>query len=155
MRPYAALFALLLTGPALAQEQPADLVLRGGKIVTLSEATPQAQALAASGGRVVFVGSDDDAAAYIGDGTEVVDLEGRLAVPGFIEGHAHFLGIGDAKMQLDLMHVGTWEEIVAMVAEAVKEAQPGELIRGRGWHQEKWDPPPSPLGRGVCRCTTR
>ncbi|MDH3369520.1 MAG: amidohydrolase, partial [Gemmatimonadota bacterium] len=79
---------------------------------------------------------------YIGRATEVIDLGGRLAIPGFIEGHGHFLGIGSAKMQLDLMHVANWHEIVAMVADAASDAPAGALIQGRGWHQEKWDRAP-------------
>ncbi|MDH5197444.1 MAG: amidohydrolase, partial [Gemmatimonadota bacterium] len=51
-------------------------------------------------------------------------------------------GVGDAKMQLNLMHVANWAEIVDMVAASVSDAPVGALIRGRGWHQEKWDRPP-------------
>jgi predicted amidohydrolase YtcJ len=72
----------------------------------------------------------------------VIDLEGQLAIPGFIDSHGHFLGVGDAKMQLDLMQVANWDEIVSMVEYAASDATPGTLIRGRGWHQEKWDREP-------------
>ncbi len=124
------------------QEVVADLVLRNGKVVTVDDAVPDGQAIAILGDRILAVGSDDEIARYIVDETEVIDLEGRLAIPGFIESHGHFLGVGDAKMQLDLMNVANWDEIVAMVADAAKQAPPGTLIRGRGWHQEKWDRPP-------------
>jgi predicted amidohydrolase YtcJ len=88
------------------------------------------------------VGSDKEVAKLIGPATEVVDLEGQLAVPGLIEGHGHFLGVGLARMQLDLNHVKNWQEVVDLVAAAVSEAAPGEWIEGRGWHQEKWDTVP-------------
>src|SRR5690606_25945385 len=81
---------------------------------------------------------------YVGPNTEVIDLEGRLAVPGFIEGHGHFMGVGRARMILDLTTARTWDDIVAMVAEAVKQAEPGEWILGRGWHQDKWETVPTP-----------
>ncbi|NIP94167.1 MAG: amidohydrolase family protein, partial [Akkermansiaceae bacterium] len=68
----------------------------------------------------------------MGPDTEVLDLEGRLAIPGFIESHGHFLGVGDANMQLRLMPTESWEEIVSMVEAAVAEAQSGQLVRGRG-----------------------
>lgn len=124
--------------------EPADLVLHGGKIVTVDEARPEAEALAVRGDRIVALGSNDEIDAYIGEATEVLDLAGQTAIPGFIEGHGHFLGVGGAQMQLRLADAQDWDEIVAMVAAAVEAAPPGELIRGRGWHQEKWDPPPEP-----------
>ncbi|TDJ75308.1 MAG: amidohydrolase [Planctomycetota bacterium] len=127
----------------------AETVFTGGHFVTLDEALPEAQAIAVSGGRIVAVGSAAEIAAYIGPETEELDLAGAFAMPGFIEGHGHFTGIGDAKMQLDLMHARTWNEIVQMVATAVAEAAPGELIRGRGWHQEKWDVTPEPSYDGL------
>ncbi len=122
--------------------EPADLVLRGGTIVTVDEAVPEAQAIAVRGDAIVAVGSDDEIDAYVGPETDVIVLDGRLVVPGFIESHAHVLWVGDARMQLRLDDLRSWEETVELVAMAVERAQPGEWIRGRGWHQEKWDMPP-------------
>jgi predicted amidohydrolase YtcJ len=127
---------------------PADLVLRNGKIVTVDPARPEARALAARGGTIVALGSDAEIAQYVGPSTRVIDLGGKLAVPGFIEGHGHFTGVGQARMNLDVMHVRNWDEIVARVAEAAKKAKPGEWILGRGWHQEKWNPSASPAVEG-------
>jgi predicted amidohydrolase YtcJ len=121
----------------------------GGRIVTVDEAAPEVQALAARDGRIIFVGSDADVDAFIGSGTEVLDLGGRLAIPGFIEGHAHYMDVGRSTLQLNLMDVTNWDEVVSMVAEAVAEAEPGELITGRGWHQEKWDRRPEPNVDGL------
>ena len=139
--------ALALASGCAREAQVADLVLRGGKVVTVDDAVPDGEAIAVRGDRILAVGSDRAIAEYIGPETEVIDLAGRLAVPGLIDSHAHFQGVGDAKMQLDLMQAANWDEIVSMVAAAVAEAQAGELIRGRGWHQEKWDrPPPGNVG---------
>jgi len=129
-------------GCAGRPEVVADLVLRNGKVVTVDEGVPDGEAVAILGDTIVAVGSDEEISRYVGDATEVIDLNGQLAIPGFIDSHGHFLGVGDAKMQLDLMNVSNWDEIVAMVAKAVAETPPGTLIRGRGWHQEKWDRPP-------------
>lgn len=126
------------------QIPPADLVLRGGRIVTLEESVPQAQALAARDGRIVAVGSDADIAAYIGSATQVIELDGQFAMPGFIEGHGHFTGIGENKVNLDLIGTTSWDEIVQMVGRAVEKAKPGQWIIGRGWHQEKWISTPQP-----------
>ena len=127
----------------------ADLVLKNGKIVTLDDTISEAQAIAISGYSITAVGSDEEIQKYIGDNTEVIDLNGRLVVPGFIEGHGHYMGLGNSKMILDLTKVKNWDEIVAMVGEAAKKVQPGEWITGRGWHQEKWDKVPQPNVDGV------
>jgi predicted amidohydrolase YtcJ len=146
-----ALFWALLNAALAApvSAQVADLVLINGRIVTLDEARPEVRALATKDGRVIALGSVAELAAHIGEGTKTLDLGGRLAIPGFIEGHGHFLGVGDMKMQLDLSRVTSWDEIVALVARAVAEAKPGELIRGRGWHQEKWSQRPEQHVDGV------
>jgi predicted amidohydrolase YtcJ len=70
-------------------------------------------------------------------------------VPGLTEGHGHFLGLGRARMQLDLTTAQTWDEIVDMVREAAADAPVGQWILGRGWHQEKWQTPPDPAIGGL------
>jgi hypothetical protein len=137
-------FAVLLLSSCAPRrtEEPADLVLRNGKVVTVDESRPEAQALAVRQGRIVAVGSDAEVDAFVGPTTEVLDLAGQLAIPAFIEGHGHFMGLGNAKMILDLTKVKDWNEIVTMVGEAAKTAEPGAWIQGRGWHQEKWASPP-------------
>jgi predicted amidohydrolase YtcJ len=134
----------LLAACSDSPDGPAELVLMGGKVVTVDEAVPDGQALAARDGRVVAVGSDDEIRQLIGAETEVVDLAGRTAIPGFIEGHGHYTGVGRSTLQLNLMTVANWDEVIAMVEAAVAAAEPGELITGRGWHQEKWDRRPEP-----------
>jgi predicted amidohydrolase YtcJ len=132
-------------GPAPA---PADLVLRGGRIITLDDRTPNAQALAARDGAIVAIGSDAEIARFVGPATQVVDLAGQTAIPGFIEGHGHFNNVGQGKMNLELMNTKSWEEIVHQVALAVERAKPGQWIIGRGWHQEKWSSTPQPNVEG-------
>lgn len=128
---------------------PADLVLHHGVIVTMDAARPEAEALAIVGEKIVAVGSDDEIAARIGPATTVIDLDGKLAVPGLIEGHGHFMGLGRAKMILDLRGARTWDDIVEMVAFNVRDTEPGAWILGHGWHQEKWDTVPSPNVEGL------
>jgi predicted amidohydrolase YtcJ len=144
----APLCLLIAMSVAALQAQPADLVLRNGKIVTMESSAPEVQALAARGGRIVAIGTNQQIQTYIGADTKIVDLRGRLAVPGFIEGHGHYMGLGSSKMVLNLRDVKNWEQIIAMVAAAAREAKPGTWILGRGWHQAKWDPPPSPNVQG-------
>ncbi len=149
MYKYLLSLGLILTLSACSNSDSATLVLRGGRVVTLDEAVPDGTALAAQGDRILLVGTDEDMEGLIGPDTEVIDLQGRLVIPGFIEGHAHFMGIGNAKMILDLTTATTWDDIVAQVADAVEEAEPGEWITGRGWHQEKWDETPEGSVDGV------
>jgi len=121
----------------------ADLLLVDGRIETMDPVIGEVEALAALDGRILTVGSNEAAMVYAGEGTRILDLEGKRAIPGFIDGHAHFTGIGHAQQVLDLLHVRSWDEVIAMVQEAVERTEPGEWILGRGWHQEKWDRVPA------------
>src|SRR5262249_55143622 len=112
LRWIAVFVSALVSRGALADEKKADLVLLGGKVVTVDPKRPVAEALAARGDRIVAVGSDQEIAGLIGDGTRVLRLQGRLAIPGFVEGHGHFTGLGQSKMMLDLRKARSWDEIV-------------------------------------------
>ena len=154
----AVVFALAVSWLALAarpsarvaQSQPtaADLVITNGKVVTVEDGAPDAQAVAIGGSRILAVGGSIEMKKYVGANTQVIDVQGQLVIPGFIEGHGHFIGIGTAKLNLNLTNAKNWDAIVAMVAERVSTAKPGEWIYGRGWHQEKWDTKPSPNVEG-------
>ena len=148
-----AAFASAACGPQPATEAPtpafADLVLRGGKVVTVDPALGTVQAIAVSGYRIAAVGDDAAIAARIGPRTEVIELRGRLALPGFIEGHGHFLALGRAQQILDLAGAASWDAIVEQVAVAVDGAEAGDWIFGRGWHQDKWLQPPQPNVEGA------
>jgi hypothetical protein len=127
---------------------PADLVLTNGKVVTVESAMPEAQAVAIVGDRIADIGSSADIKRHVGPKTQVIDLKGQLVIPGFIEGHGHFTGVGQAQLNLKLMKTSSWQEIVAMVEAAAKKAKPGQWIYGRGWHQEKWTRKPEPNVEG-------
>lgn len=133
---------LILLATCGANPPPADLVVLGGTVVTM--AGPDAEALAVRGQRLVAVGTESEVRRHVGPDTEVLDLEGAVAYPGFIEAHAHFLSLGRAAMQLDLRDAATWDDVVALVARAAAETPAGNWIMGRGWHQEKWVRAPEP-----------
>ena len=153
--PTARLFlTLILTGAtcasAISQDiASADVVYTNARFVTLDDGRPRAEALAVLDGRILALGSTEAMAAHVGPDTEVVDLGGAFAIPGFIEGHGHFLGMGSAMTQLQLLQTESWDQIVEMVQQAVAAARPGELISGRGWHQSKWTSVPTPNVNGL------
>lgn len=127
---------------------PVDMVLRNGKVVTMDSTRPAGQAIAISADTIVAVGSDSAMQRYVGPDTKVIDLQGHLAIPGFIESHGHFTGLGEGLTELGLMGVPSWQQIAAMVGEAARTAKPGAWIQGRGWHQEKWNRSPGRVVEG-------
>jgi predicted amidohydrolase YtcJ len=133
----------------LQSQESADLVLIGGEIATVDPALGNVEALAVDGYRITAVGSNEEISAYIGPETEVIELDGRFVMPGFIEGHGHFLSLGESLRILDLTDVRDWSEVVSMVSVAADKARPGDWITGHGWHQEKWDSVPDNAVEGV------
>ena len=127
----------------------ADLVLIGGEIATADPEIGIVEGLAVRGYTISAVGTSDEISAFIGPDTEVIDLEGRFVMPGFIEGHGHFLSLGESLRILDLKEVRNWDEVVRMVSVAADGAKPGEWITGHGWHQDKWDSVPDDAVEGV------
>ena len=136
--PLTAMLFAALTSSVAAADTPASIVLRGANVITVDPKMPNASAVAIRDDRIVAVGSDESIAAWIGPNTRVIECRGRAVVPGFIEGHAHFMALGDAKLKLDLGTAGSWNEIVRKVAATAKTTPRGTWIVGRGWHQGKW-----------------
>jgi len=130
------------------ESTPADLLLTHGNIVTVNDDQPTAQALAIRGDRIIAVGTNEQILRHRGPATHTIDLKGKLAIPGFIESHAHFVSLGRSKMVLDLSRARTWDEITNMVAAAADSAPEGAWIIGRGWHQGKWIRDPQPNVQG-------
>jgi len=117
----------------------ADLILFNGKIATVDNDFSIQQAVAIKGDRIVFVGSKDGVAAHIGAGTEVIELEGKLVLPGLIDGHAHMHNLGEELMNLDIYGATSFQQIVDKVAERARAASPGEWIIGGRWDQNNWE----------------
>lgn len=91
-------------------------------------------------GRVLGVGLDSiDLIEWLTPATKRTNLEGKFVMPGLIEGHGHFSGLGRSLRNLNFLRSRSWDEIVQMVAERAEQTPEGEWITGRGWHQEKWE----------------
>jgi predicted amidohydrolase YtcJ len=115
-----------------------SLILYNGNFFTADSSQARVTALAIAGDRILALGADEAIKKLAGQGTQLLDLQGAFAMPGFIEGHGHFNGLGRSLQNLNLIQTRSWAEVTGLVAEKVKNAQPGEWIEGRGWHQEKW-----------------
>jgi predicted amidohydrolase YtcJ len=139
---------IILTGCGSDDSKYADLVILNGKIVTIDDSNPRVDALAVNADTIMALGTVEEINSLVNDETKVIDAAGKFVMPGFIDSHAHFLSIGKARMELDLKSANNWDEIVAMVADEASKLKPGDWIKGRGWHQEKWNPIPRPNVEG-------
>ncbi|MFH0920940.1 MAG: amidohydrolase [Fibrobacterota bacterium] len=124
------------------------LLLLNGRIVSLDEKKPFAGALYIRDGRIASLGDEKTIRASVPAHTPVLDCQSGMVIPGLIEGHAHLLKLGYTMARLPLARAKTFDDITAMVRDAVKKARPGEWISGRGWHQENWISPPEPGENG-------
>lgn len=117
----------------------ADTIITGGNVYTVNKDQPKAEAIAIKDGIILAIGALEDISGFKSDKTEEIKLNGEFVMPGFIEGHGHFSGLGGSLINLNFLKSKNWNEIVSQVAEKVKSSKEGEWIIGRGWHQEKWD----------------
>lgn len=122
----------------------ADTIVINGDIWTVNPAQPWAEAIAIKSDRIMAVGTNEEIGALVGKETRVLDARGHFVMPGFIEGHGHFAGLGKSLIEVNLLGTKSWEAVLEKVEERVASAQPGEWIEGRGWHQEKWSVPVTP-----------
>ncbi len=138
-------------------ESGADLLLVNGRVYTLDWGEPSpdgtiaadaphddggwhpdAEAVAVTDGRIVFVGSVGDAESHRGSTTRVIDVGGAVVLPGLVDSHAHIQELGRKKVQVDLVGVESEEEAIARVAESSSDVAPGEWIVGWGWDEGAW-----------------
>jgi hypothetical protein len=118
----------------------ADLLFSGGPVYTADAAMPWAEAVAVRDGRLLAVGRDADVAALRGPHTRVIDLNGRLLLPGFTESHVHFIELALRASEIDATAAGSAGEVVEMVRARLgaDRTAPQAWIRGAGWHASTW-----------------
>jgi hypothetical protein len=131
------LFTIVFLVACSSDKDKADTIIHNANLYTV-DSTVTGDYVAIKDGKILAVGFKDFDQ-YKGANTSMIDAKGKFVMPGFIEGHGHFSGIGYGLIRLNLMNTKSWSEIVKLVEERVKSAKPGEWIDGRGWHQEKWD----------------
>ncbi len=116
----------------------ADMVLFNGKIFTVDADQPWAQAVAIRDGKFVAVGKDEEIKKLIGKKTEVIDLQGKLAMPGFNDAHLHFADGGLYLLGIDLRPARDEKEFVRILKEYICKVPKGEWITGGNWDHENW-----------------
>ena len=123
----------------------ADIVITGGMVWTgLSSGAAQPGSVAIAGGKVLAIGSDADLARYVGPKTERIPANGGLVMPGFTDGHTHFVDGGFQLTSVDLRTAATPQELVRRIREYAKTLKPGEWITGGDWDHTLWPGQPLP-----------
>ncbi len=119
-------------------EIPADVIFIGGTVWSGVPGEPMAEAVAVKTGFIQAVGTDREVRALRGRGTEVVRLNGRMVVPGFIDSHTHFIPGGFQLSSVDLRDADSREEFGRRIVEFMRTLASGEWIAGGDWDHEMW-----------------
>ncbi|HXG92361.1 MAG TPA: amidohydrolase family protein [Blastocatellia bacterium] len=125
-------------------EPPADLAIINGRVWTGNKSQPWAEAVASRGGRLIAVGSTDEIKKLINQQTRVIDLQGRLALPGFIDDHTHFVSGGFQLLSVDLRSAATQAEFARRIKAYAEKRGPNRWITGGDWDHELWPGAPLP-----------
>jgi predicted amidohydrolase YtcJ len=153
MRFVTLLIALTILVPVklAGQQQVADIVFTNGNVYTVNDKKPRAEAIAVSGGRVIFVGTSNAAKAFVTKSTKVIDLKGATVVPGLTDAHYHLMGVGLREVTLNLEGTTTLESFLAKVKERVNRSAAGKWVTGRGWIETFWKPQTFPTRQDLDR----
>lgn len=141
---------LLLSALALSVfAAPVDLLLVNGNIYTGNAAHPRAEAVAVTGGRIVFAGSVAEAAAFQAEARQVIDLAGKTMLPGLNDAHMHLYGVGNRELSFDLEGTKGIADLRERLRARVAAAGPKKWIIGRGWIETHWSPAAFPTARDL------
>lgn len=109
-----------------------------GKVYTVNDNQPTAQAVVVEQNKIIFVGSNEDAKKFIDPSTNVIDLKGKLMLPGFIDNHVHFITGGFYLLGIDLRPANSTNEF-KQILKNYAQKNPGKWITGGYWDHEKWE----------------
>jgi len=147
-----AVLGFSLLGAACQPPSPrelADLILLNGVVYTVDPAQPWAEAVGIKDGRILAVGSSMEIQALAGEETKVVNLQGALVLPGFIDAHTHFLKGGFSLADIQLRDAGSREEFIARIRARVDQIEKGDWILSGNWDHTQFDPPQLPAREWV------
>ena len=130
------LFISACNEPSPPKPASADLILQGGKAYTLDPHKEWAEAVAIKNGKIVYVGSNDGAAAYQGANTQLSNLNGKMLMPAFQDSHIHPVSGGLAYGKCPLFDLKTLDAVLAAIADCVKQTPGNSAIFARGWSWE-------------------
>lgn len=134
--------SLLLVLGGCSTNQSPDTIIINSNTWTVDKEKPTAEAFAIKDGKIIAIGSSDEIEKLKSESTSVIDAKGAFVMPGWIEGHGHFSGLGKSLQNLNFLKSKNWDDVIAQVKAKAETLEPGEWIEGRGWHQEKWDTTP-------------
>ena len=111
-----------------------ELILLNGNFWTQDLKQPRARAVCIGGGRILAMGNDEDIKSLASSNTEIINLGGRLGLPGMIDSHFHYYDWALGRQQLELADVKSFQELIDKVTFSVSEAAPGTWVLGQGWN---------------------
>jgi predicted amidohydrolase YtcJ len=121
----------------IPDELYADLVLVKGKIATMDEDDSIAEAIACKREIIIKVGTTEEVEAYIGKHTTVIDLEGKLVTPGFVDTHVHFSAGGRRVRTVDLRYVRSMDALIEALIKKAETLPKGRWLQGYGYNESK------------------
>lgn len=131
------------------QEKPvADLIIQNGFVWLENQNTFLQCDLAIQNEKIIATGPKDEVFVFQGKQTQILDATNQFVYPGLIDAHLHLKGVGEQQLQIDLLGTESFDTILQLVSNKVKQTKPGDWIIGRGWHQEKWNKSPGKTVQG-------
>jgi len=136
MKNYILTFSILLILTACSKQEKADLIVTNANIYTVNDSFAKADAFAVKNGKFIAVGTKNKIQKkYVA--IETLDLNGKTIVPGFIDAHCHFYGLGLQQQKVDLTGTKSYDEVLEKLVAFQKEKKVS-YITGRGWDQNDW-----------------
>ncbi len=140
--PHFIFFIILTMSVGCSDDRTPNMIITNANIWTVNKNKPQAEALAIKDGKIIALGKINEVEKLKSESTTVIDAKGAFVMPGWIEGHGHFSGLGKSLQNLNFLKSKNWDDVIEQVKAKAETLEPGEWIEGRGWHQEKWDTTP-------------
>ncbi|MBT8230672.1 MAG: amidohydrolase [Bacteroidia bacterium] len=132
------LFPIFLVLFSCQKETKLDLVIQTNAIYTATHSSKAFNAIGLIGDQIKVLDNYQNLKKQIGPETKMIDARDMFVMPGFIEGHGHFYGMGSSLQNLNFLKDTSWADIRQKVIDKAKQSEKGDFIFGRGWHQEKW-----------------
>ncbi len=123
-----------------SQPETADLIIINGIVRTMDDKLPQAQSIAVSKNKIIYVGKDSEIKKFISEKTEIIDAKGKLIIPGFNDAHVHILGMGNMFSAIDVRFAKSAREMFEKIKYQVRFLPKGRWILGGQWNNENWSP---------------